>query len=363
VHAQLGRRAMKVLLIVNWFMKYASEQAAGLAEAGAEVQVVCRDHLAEFAGSEEEWQECVRRIEVGTGRAPWIIRGSETSARTLVDGPAIATRIRRWSPDIVHAHPNVSPTLFALVPNAPLVVTIHDVTWHPGQTRKPRVKKLIERAWERRASGFIVHGEDLRPLLADRAGDRPVAVVPHGVRPEKRPDPVPTRPSILFFGRLEPYKGLGVLMDAMRLVWEVRPDAELVVAGRGQAEPEVIDDPRIQKLARYVPEAEVDQLFRNAQLVVAAYTEGSQSGVVSLACARGIPAIVSDVGALPSLVGDPSRVVPAGEPKALANALLRNLDHGPGLREAVHRKARHELSWYSAGQLTLRFYEELLGRS
>ncbi len=129
-----------------------------------------------------------------------------------------------------------------------------------------------------------------------KVGGRPVAVVPHGVRPEERPDPVPARPNILFFGRLEPYKGLRVLMDAMPLVWEVRPDAELVVAGSGQAEGEVTDDdPRIHKLARYIPEAEVSQLFSDAQLLVAPYTEGSQSGVVSIACARGIPAIVTDV--------------------------------------------------------------------
>ena len=85
--------------------------------------------------------------------------------------------------------------------------------------------------------------------------------------PRSGPIRFPARPNILFFGRLEPYKGLRVLMDAMPLVWEVRPDAELVVAGSGQAESEVTDDdPRIRKLARYVPEAEVSQLFRDAQL-------------------------------------------------------------------------------------------------
>jgi glycosyltransferase involved in cell wall biosynthesis len=148
----------------------------------------------------------------------------------------------------------------------------------------------------------------------------------------------------------------------MRLVWEVRPDAELVVAGRGVAESEVVEERRIRKLAGYVPEAEVSQLFRDAQLVVAPYTEGSQSGVVSLACARGIPAIVSDVGSLPTLVVDRSQVVPPGDPQALAGALVRNLDHGAELREAVHEKARNEFSWLAAAELTMRFYEELLSR-
>ncbi len=351
---------MRVLLVVNWFLKYATEQAVGLAEVGADVRVVCRDHLAEFAGDEQEWQECVRRLTAGTGRAPWIIKGPE-GPRALVNGAAIA-RTRHWRPDIVHAHPNVSPSLFAALPRAPLVLTIHDVIPHPGQWRKSVAKKLIERGWEHRAAGFVVHGEELRALLRRRAGDRPIAVVPHGVRPEELPDPVPASPTVLFFGRLEPYKGLDILMDAMPLVWDVRPDARLVVAGRGPAESAVIDDPRIRKLTGYVPEAEVDDLFRGAQLLVAPYLEGSQSGVVSLACARGVPAIVSDIGALSDMVVDSGQVVAPGDPRALAEALIRNLDHSIEFREAVHRKARRELSWTAAAELTLRFYAELLDR-
>jgi glycosyltransferase involved in cell wall biosynthesis len=354
---------MRVLLVVNWFLKYAAEQAAGLAEAGVDVQVLCRDNLEEFAGSEQEWHQCLQRVTAATGRAPWILPGSGTGTRALRGAAAVARHTRRWKPDIVHAHPNVSPALFVAAPPVPLILTVHDVVPHPGQTPKSLSRRLMVRVWERRAAGFIVHGEDLRPILEARVGGRPVAVVSHGVRPEERPDPVPDAPGILFFGRLEPYKGLGVLMEAMRLVWEVRPDARLVVAGRGQAEPEVVDDPRIRKLARYVPEAEVDDLFRDAQLVVAPYTEGSQSGVLCLACARGIPAVVSDVGALPSLVVDSSQVVPRGDAAALAQALVRNLDHGPELREAVLRKARSELSWLAAARRTVRFYEEILGRS
>jgi glycosyltransferase involved in cell wall biosynthesis len=353
---------MRVLLVVNWFLKYAAEQAAGLAEGGAEVQVLCRDNLEEFSGNETEWHSCLQRVTSATGRAPWIIRGSGTGPRALRGAAGMERHARAWNPNIVHAHPNASPALFAASPRTTLALTVHDVVAHPGQTPINLTRKVMERAWEHRASGFIVHGEELRPLLAARVGGRPVAVVPHGVLPEGRPDPVPARPNILFFGRLEPYKGLRVLMEAMRLVWEVRPDAELVVAGSGQAESEVPDnDPRVRKIARYVPEAEVTRLFRDAQLVVAPYTEGSQSGVVSLACGRGIPAVVSDVGALAALATDPSQVVAPGDPRSLAEALLRNLDHAPELREAVHRKAREELSWYSTGLLTLRFYEQLLG--
>jgi glycosyltransferase involved in cell wall biosynthesis len=352
---------MRVLLVLNWFMKYATEQANGLTEAGAEVQVVCRDHLAEFGGSEEEWQHCIDRVTAVTGNPPWVIRGSGTGRHAL-EGAVRGSRLARlWKPDVVHAHPNVSPALFAIVPRSPLVLTIHDVVPHPGQPHPGAVKQQVERAWERRAAAFVVHGEDLRVLLRPRAGGRPVAVVPHGVRPAEEPDPIPDKPSILFFGRLEPYKGLGVLMEAMRLVWAVRPDVELVVAGQGPSESELLDDRRIRRITRYVSEAEVPGLFRGARLLVAPYTEGSQSGVVSLACAQGVPSVVSAVGALPSLVVDPSQVVPPGEPELLAGALIANLDHDAGMRRKVLVKAQQELSWRSAAELTIGLYQELLG--
>ena len=188
-----------------------------------------------------------------------------------------------------------------------------------------------------------------------------VAVVPHGVRPAEDPDPVPNQPTILFFGRLEPYKGIGVLMEAMPLVWEVRPDVELVVAGRGPAESELVEDPRIHRVTRYVPEEDVAGLFRSARLLVAPYTEGSQSGVVSLACAQGVPSIVSDVGALPSLAVDPRHVVPAGDARRLADALISGVDHDEAMRRAVHLKAQRELSWRSAAEATIRVYEQVIG--
>lgn len=352
---------MRVLLVLNWFLKYATEQAAGLAEAGAEVQVVCRDHLAEFAGSEQEWLACIDRLTAVTGNPPLVVRGRGTGGEAMKGALSVGRRSRSLRPDVVHVHPNVSPVLFAIAPPAPVVLTIHDVVPHPGQPRRGVAKRQVQRAWERRAAGFVVHGEDLRLLLRPRSGDRPVAVVPHGVRPAPQPDPIPDRPSILFFGRLEPYKGLGVLMQAMQLVWEVRPDVELVVAGKGPSESELLDDPRIRRLTRYVPEEEVPELFRRARLLVAPYIEGSQSGVVSLACAQGVPSVVSSVGALPSLVVDPGQVVPPGAPDRLAAALIGNLDHDADMRRAVHRRAQQELSWRAAAELTLRLYEQVLG--
>jgi len=353
---------VRVLLVFDWFMKYAAEQAVGLHAAGADVQVICRDHLEEFGGSVAEWERCVARIASDTGRAPMVIQGRTTSINAVAHAAVTFRNARRWNPDVVHAHPNVDPWLLSQAQLAPLVMTIHDPVPHPGQPRHGIVRRGVADLWERRAAGFILHGEELREAFGQRARGRPTAVVHHGLAPSAIPNPVPDRPMILFFGRLEPYKGLAVLMQAMPILWEARPDAELVIAGRGPSEVELIDDPRIRKILRYVGEGEVDDLLREARLVVAPYTEGSQSGVVSLACARGVPAIVSAVGALPSLVVDGSQVVRPNDAQDLARSLLQHLDHSMTLRETIHEMAISRLSWRGAGEQTLRFYEDALGR-
>ena len=164
---------MRVLLVLNWFLKYGTEQAAGLAEAGVEVQVVCRDHLEEFGGVEREWLACIRRLTAVTGNPPLVINGSGTGAEALKGALSAARRTRRWSPDVVHAHPNVSPVLFAVAPRSPVVLTIHDVVPHPGQPRKGILKQQMQERWERRAAAIVVHGEDLRLDCSRPASRRP----------------------------------------------------------------------------------------------------------------------------------------------------------------------------------------------
>ena len=198
--------------------------------------------------------------------------------------------------------------------------------------------------------------EELAPIV----GRARIVVIPHGVSPRSEPLPRPESPSVLLFGRLEQYKGVEVLVEAMRLVWERRPEVRLVVAGEGQAARLVPDDPRISLIPRYISEREVETLLAEASLVVLPYTQASQSGVGVLAIARGVPVVVSDLGALPELAYDRSFVVEAGNPRALAETIVRHLDDGAEVRSAVLRHAQARFSWDHAAQLSTELYRELI---
>jgi glycosyltransferase involved in cell wall biosynthesis len=263
----------------------------------------------------------------------------------------------------VHVHENHEPRLLGLTTGYRTVLTVHDPLGHPGAPALTRGATWVFESWFRRAERFVVHGHALVEELAPIVGRARIVVIPHGVSPRSEALPRPKSLSVLLFGRLEQYKGVEVLVEAMRLVWRQRPEVRLVVAGAGEAAALVPDDRRISLVARYISEQEVETLLAEASLVVLPYTQASQSGVGLLAIAAGVPVVVSDLGALPELAYDPSFVFEAGNPGALAETIVRHLDDGAEVRSAVLRHAQSHFSWDHAAQLSTELYRELITRN
>jgi glycosyltransferase involved in cell wall biosynthesis len=101
-------------------------------------------------------------------------------------------------------------------------------------------------------------------------------------------------PYILFFGRIEKYKGVDVLYEAFKTCEPLKQKYRLVIAGSGELS--FVPDPsHTIFINRYIADEEVAELFRHAACVVFPYISATQSGVLSLACYFQTPTIVSDV--------------------------------------------------------------------
>jgi glycosyltransferase involved in cell wall biosynthesis len=153
-------------------------------------------------------------------------------------------------------------------------------------------------------------------------------------------------PSVLFFGRLESYKGLDVLLSAWAQASPGAPGARLLIAGPPAAEMALPALPDAVELrARRIEDAEACELFRRAAVLVLPYRDATQSALVAAAYAFDLPVIVTDAGALSEYVvpGETGWVVPAGDGAALAAAL----------REALADPARlHEMGCAGRAWLT-----------
>lgn len=348
---------MRVLVACDWFLKYAASQAQALARVGVDVRLLCRSHALEFGGSADERAAVLGRLD---GVPVVFLGGRVSSLRAAPEARRLRRAVRAWRPDIVHVHDNADPRLLAIVGGLPRVTTIHDPVPHPGQPAPNRIERVIRRKLVSGSDAVVVHGASLVDELPPWARGRRVAVIPHGTTVLPTPLPRPTDPVVLLFGRLEPYKGLDVLLRAMELVWAERSEVTLRIAGVGSESRLIPQHPRIDLRPGYVPEAELAQLLGGATVAVAPYTQASQSGVAAVAVGHGVPTIVSDAGALRDVAVDASFVVPAGDDGALAGAILDHLGDDDAVRGAVLAFARDHLSWDACARLSLELYESLL---
>lgn len=128
---------------------------------------------------------------------------------------------------------------------------------------------------------------------------------------------------ILFFGRVEAYKGIPTLVDAWGRIADKRGH-KLVVAGSGDLDRR--PDPDIVYVNRYIHDPEIAEMYRRATAVVYPYTSATQSGVLSVAAYFGTPMITSDVPFFREELGDDYPLLfPAGDAAKLAEILEKIL--------------------------------------
>jgi D-inositol-3-phosphate glycosyltransferase len=98
--------------------------------------------------------------------------------------------------------------------------------------------------------------------------------------------------------------------------WEDIKDYEAKIHSLG-----LLDLVRIDN--RYIPNEEVGVFFSAADLFVAPYLDGTQSGAISVAMSQNVPILATD-----RIAGDLAWVskVPAGDAEALANGIINCLE-------------------------------------
>ncbi len=146
--------------------------------------------------------------------------------------------------------------------------------------------------------------------------------------------------NVLFFGRVEAYKGVDTLVAAWTELAKTRREnsyhscnswqntPRLIIAGPVAPDVTLPPLPPGDELRdRRIDDAEGDALFRDASLLVLPYRDATQSALVAAAYAYGLPVIVTRTGALPEYVveGETGWVVPPDDAGALAVALREAL--------------------------------------
>ena len=298
--------------------------------------------------------------------------------RSLLTAYKAARYIQGLQPDLIHIHDATDyRTYFMLslmLRNVPVVSTIHDATPHQGEEAKQNRsgRRFIRNVLRRRACRVIVHGEYVRQCLLAEGGipAEKIHVIPIGAytlyRRWARADIAEEENTILFFGRIWPYKGMDYLIRAEPLITREIPGAKIVIAGQGEDfaryERMMVNRESFMVYNKRIPNEMVAELFQKASVVALPYVEASQSAVVALAFAFGKPVVATSVGGIPEVVqdGETGLIVPPRDAKALADALVHLLRNSE-LRHRMGRRAyefgQSALGWQKIAQQTVQVYE------
>lgn len=162
---------------------------------------------------------------------------------------------------------------------------------------------------------------------------------------------------LLFFGFIRNYKGLDILLDAMKVLQNNQPQTinyKLLIAGEFYEDRKPYEE-QIEKLGikdnlilrtDFIPDSEVKYYLCAADVVIQPYRNATQSGVTPLAYHFEKPMIVTNVGGLPSLVPD-DKVGLIAEPNAtsLAEKIIEYFNKGEAhfLPHLIEEKKKY--SW------------------
>jgi glycosyltransferase involved in cell wall biosynthesis len=350
---------MKILLFGlngrGGMLHYTSQYANALAKK-AEVYVVLPSY------SDKSFFD--KKVNLIRMKAPFTAFGAFVYALAFWQHDALMKKIRKIRPDVVHIMDNHPWYIsYALkLKNYPLFVTQHDPIPHSGEryTLRGIMSNFVNRFLRQKATKVIVHGENLRKYLLNRGiSSSKILVFPHGDYTIFRrwiKKGVKTEPyTVLCFGRLVKYKGIGTLIKAIEIASKKIPKIKAIIAGSGDFSPwqDLVDESNTKHLEmhiEYIPDDKVAYYFQRSAAVVLPYDDASQSGPLNIAYAFKKPVIVTRVGSLPEIVdeGKTGYIVPPKNPRILADRIVKLLKDKRKLKsfgENAYKKMQKISGW------------------
>jgi len=301
------------------------------------------------------------------------------------------------SPEIVHILWNNKVeyfdrtilTLYFKCLGKKVVLTAHNVNKAKRDSCDSVLNRLTLRIQYHLADQIFVHTDKMKSELVEEFGVSPesVAVIPFGTNiavPDTKLTATEAKrhlgiqdseQTILFFGRIVPYKGLEFLVEAFHRLVRRDTNCRLIIAGEPMKGFEsYIDDirrtiadgggaDRILCRLGYIRDDETEVYFKAADVLVLPYRNIFESGLIFLAYRFGLPVIASDVGSFREELTNSGAglLFEPGNSAALETALdgffMSELyKDAPKHRQRIREYSSARQSWAIVGEITERVY-------
>jgi glycosyltransferase involved in cell wall biosynthesis len=307
---------------------------------------------------------------------------------TTIDGvkrslqiPALKYRFKRFLTenkiDIVYCpmwHPwNAAMISTLRDTETPYVLTVHDAVRHEGDAG--RLQRWIEGYEQRHADAFIALSRHVQDQLDSRHHRPPfgTTLIPlpnfsyatHNIDSRNESNSL----RCLFIGRIRPYKGIEILLDAFDQVFhESQTDVKLTLAGSGDLGPYESKLSRLSQIDirnQWLSDGQFGDLIHSHDVLVLPYLEASQSGVIAAAHGAGKPVVAFAVGGISEQISHGVDGLLAADRSAAGLAqeilLLANNQHLLAeLQEGAKKRSSGESTWASSAESVVQLCTSIL---
>jgi len=300
-----------------------------------------------------------------------VIVPANGSLANIVLSPSALFKIRRALAserfDVLHVHEPMAPAVCVAavaLARCPVVATWHaagPLRWNRGAVR----------FW-----GFLMERVDYRIAVSEQArrsveGCLPghFDVIPNGVLIPPRAEPGGREHRIVFAGRHDPRKGLPVLLEAWPEIRR-RTGARLRIAGADPLAVRLllarhrVSEDGIDVLGLLSQERLTEELLTAKALVAPSVGMESFGMVLARALACALPVVASDIPGYRGVADGAGKLVPPGDVRALADAVVDLLADEPRRRTlgaAGRQRAEQDYSWDLIAERLLGVYGHVAG--
>ncbi len=238
--------------------------------------------------------------------------------------------VKKINPDLVYVFtPHPANILLArFLKKYLLIFQVHDPEPHSHTALLDRVVlKMQLKRYYKYANKLIVCGDSLKKQITHKYPklEKKILVYPFGVIDSLKFDkkPVKEKYDILFFGRIEYYKGIDILIEAMSLL---NNKYSCIMIGKGDLntacnQKNIELSKNITFINQYISDQQLIDYINESKIVVLPYRDATGSFTIGCSFYYGKPVIATNVGTFPEYVLDGGLIVERENPKALAQAL------------------------------------------
>jgi len=284
--------------------------------------------------------------------------------------PKVKTFINSNSFDIIHTHGPFAPNLPFLAlrySNSTNIATFH--TAFSGFNYYKLSKFLFTRISKKIDGSICVSNHAFKEIYPHFPKGN-YKIIANGVdtgrfSPEgEKIKEFPDKKIILFLGRLDPRKGLSVMLKAFPLIKKKLPNVILIVAGKGIPPKDIPHTLRKSIIFKgMLPNKMVPVYYRSADLYCSPALFGETFGIVLLeAMACGTPVIASNINGYREVIPDKEMLFKKGNPLSLADKAISLLTDN-SKRQKIKKtgiETAKKYDWSNIAKKTENFYKTVL---